>query len=137
MTNYEEVSGSSGATAWNDSKLKPGSIIEGRYVDNKENVGPNKSKMYILETAEGLIGIWGSTVVDGKFQNIALGKMVKVQYNGKAKGKSGKEYKDYSFWQGIVAPEDEGKVYSAAVSKPKVKKIVPSINEEEEYEEEG
>ena len=116
---YQEVGGGSGATAWNDKNLTEGAILEGRYVDKKTGIGPNKSNMYILEdNKQKLWGVWGSTVVDGRFTSIAMGKMVKIQYKGQEKGKNGKTYKSYQFWQGIDSPEDEGQVYDNTRSGP-------------------
>ena len=76
--------------------------IEGRYVSKKENVGPNKSTIYVLETPDGKkIGVWGSTVIDSKFENIAVGKMVAIEYVGDKKGKTGSEYHDFKVGTGI------------------------------------
>lgn len=82
-------------------ELKAGDSIEGRYIAKNENVGTNKSNVYIIEVEGGKkIGVWGSTVLDSKFQNIGVGKMVAIEYVGEKKGKTGKTYKDFRVGQG-------------------------------------
>ena len=112
QTNWEEIKGGDLMDMWNgkDSNLQVGASVEGRLEDVKTEQGPNKSNVYVLSTdtkGEDLIGIWGSTVLDGKFQKIAVGKMVKVVFNGRKKGKRGTEYKDFSIFVGIDTPEKE------------------------------
>ena len=89
-------------------ELSVGDSIEGRYILKKENIGAHKSKVYVLETSDGKkIGVWGSTVLDSKFEQIAIGKMVAVEYVGEKTGKTGSTYKDFKVGQGIVAVGDE------------------------------
>lgn len=93
-----------------DHELNVGDSIEGRYIGKKENVGKNKSNVYTLETEDGRkIGVWGSTVLDSKFQNIGIGKMVAIEYLGEKTGKTGSRYKDYKVGTGIdVVGDDTG-----------------------------
>lgn len=96
---------------WNgkDSNLKENDELEGRYIDKEINVGPNKSNLYHIETDDGtVVKVWGSTVIDGNMDEIARGKYVRIVYNGLKKGKTGKEYKSYTIWEGIDTPGDEG-----------------------------
>lgn len=90
-------------------ELKVGDSIEGRYVEKSENVGPNSANVYILESGIELIGVWGGTVIDSRMDKVAVGKMVKIQYKGLEKGKSGKQYKNYEIYVGIDVAGDEGK----------------------------
>lgn len=76
--------------AWDEKEA-----VQGIYKSSKMNVGPNKSNMYMLETTDGLKGVWGSTVLNTKFEQIPVGAEVRVEYLGKAKGKTGTEYKNY------------------------------------------
>lgn len=89
--------------------LEEGDSVLGRYIEKKTNVGKNKSNVYVLETISGeKIGVWGSTVIDSKFSNVALGKIVVCQYIGeKTSKKTGKDYRDFKVGQGIVVPGDE------------------------------
>ena len=46
----------------------PGAYIVGTFVSMKEGVGPNNSKIYFIERNDGgVVGIWGSTILDSKF----------------------------------------------------------------------
>lgn len=81
--------------AWNPEK---GDVLIGTYTSSKKDVGPNNSMMYNVtdeETGE-ITGVWGSTVIDNKFEEIPEGSRVRIEYLGKASGKSGNSYKDYS-----------------------------------------
>ena len=90
-------------------ELQVGDSIEGRYIGKKEKVGRNNSNVYTIETADGKkVGVWGSTVLDSKFQNIGEGKMVAIQYVGIKKGKTGSTYKDFKCGVGIDKVGDEG-----------------------------
>lgn len=81
--------------------------IEGEYVRKDTDVGPNHSNMYYLKNDDGETGIWGSTVLDDKFQNIEVGQYIKIEPLGLVKGKSGKEYYDYAlFYDDDAMPED-------------------------------
>lgn len=65
-----------------------------------ENVGPNKSHMYTLRKPNGdLVKIWGSTLLDSRFQFINLGEHVKIIFQGEKKGvKSGRDYLDFKVY---------------------------------------
>jgi hypothetical protein len=90
--------------------LTEGDSIEGVYVSKKENVGANSSNVYVLKTDEGeLVGVWGSTVIDAKFENIALNTEVAIEFVGmKTPKKGGKQYKDFFVGVGeVLEPETE------------------------------
>ena len=93
-----------------DEPLKKGQTIEGRYIEKKLGVGSRGSNVYVIETAEGeKIGVWGSTVIDGRFERIAIGKMVGIEYLGVQKTKDGKgEYNGFWIGVGIDIIGDEG-----------------------------
>lgn len=88
---WREANATNDAT-WDPEKEK---TIQGVYVSVKSNVGPNDSNMYTIYNGLIKVGVWGSTVLDSKFEEIPIGSQVKVEYLGKAKGKSDKEYKDF------------------------------------------
>jgi len=90
-----------------ENPVKVGQTIEGRYVAKNEGVGANKSNIYVLEVGEERVGVWGSTVLDTKFSQIAEGKMVGIEYLGEVTGKSNRAYKDFWVGQGIDAVGDE------------------------------
>jgi hypothetical protein len=78
----------------NDTWDRTGTIV-GQYVKKQVDVGPNKSNLYTLKTDDGELGVWGSAVLDTKFENISVGSMVKIESLGKTKGQRGSEYYDY------------------------------------------
>jgi hypothetical protein len=80
--------------------------IEGKLVKVQESVGPNESMLYTLKTDKGMIGVWGSTVLDTKFEGISNGSMVKIEPQGKVKSeKTGREYQDFKVF--VKPPEFE------------------------------
>jgi hypothetical protein len=84
----------------NTESWKPeneGDTIQGLLTQVKENVGINNSKVYMIEQegAEEATSVWGSTVLDTKFQEIPVGSEVKIEYLGQVKGKGPKPYKDF------------------------------------------
>lgn len=89
MTEWIEVGGGD-STVWD--KEQP---IQGVFVGMKTNVGRNKSNMYTLKTKDGEVDIWGSTVLDSKFENIGQGMEVRIECLGETESKSGNTYVDY------------------------------------------
>ena len=87
--NWKEISVGNTDT-WNQEEP-----IEGLYVKKLENVGPNDSNQYVIETTDGEVAVWGATVLDNKFEQIEIGTEVRIEYLGKVKGKTGTQYKDY------------------------------------------
>ena len=62
------------------------------------NIGPNKSKLYTLKQEnDEMIKVWGSTVLDKRFDFISLGEKVKIVYCGIIESQSGggRKYKDF------------------------------------------
>jgi len=66
----------------------------------EENIGPNNSRMYTLRKEDGtFIKVWGSTLLDNRFDFIALGEKVKIVYQGKKKAqKGGRAYHDFKVY---------------------------------------
>ena len=91
-----------------DVILQIGDAVEGRYIDKIEGIGDNNSTVYVLEEKDGSkTGVWSSTVLDNRFKRIAIGKMLRVEYIGKEKGKSGRTFKNFKVFEGIDTPGDE------------------------------
>lgn len=76
--------------------FKPGEYIVGVLTEIRENVGPNHSKMYIIEDeADGqLKAVWGTTVLDARISSSWIGREIGITYKGKATGDRG-QYHDY------------------------------------------
>jgi|SRR3990167_9169185 len=109
-----------------DNPLRKGDEIEGRYVEKKMNVGSRAANVYILEVDGERVGIWGSAVIDSRFENVAIGKMVGIQYLGKVKTKDGKsEYNGFWVGQGIDSVGDEAGNRKRPDS--------PSVTEEDDF----
>lgn len=87
---------------WKEATVGDGEIwdrekaIQGTLTKKQENIGPNESFLYTLRTKDGDVGVWGSSVLDTKFQEIEVGYEVKIEPLGKTKSpKTGREYFDY------------------------------------------
>lgn len=74
-------------------KLKNGDELVGFYKGKEEGIGENNSTIYNFKTEKGMIGVWGSTVLDTRFKNLEVGEEVRVVYLGlvesKTKGRRG------------------------------------------------
>lgn len=86
--------GSASGDTWNPDEQK---IIFGTYKHMKTDVGINKSNVYIIQEddKEESTSVWGSAVLDSKFEEIPVGARVKIEFLGRVKGKSPQPYKDY------------------------------------------
>lgn len=81
-------------------------VVQGKLVSVKSNIGPNESMLYTLDTANGKIGIWGSTVLDTKFAGIPNGSEVRIEPQGEVKSeKTGRSYQDFKVF--VKPPEFE------------------------------
>ncbi len=79
---------------------KTDKTVTGVYVEKRTNVGPNNSNCYILEKEDGKrISVWGSAILDSRFQGVTIGEELKIEYLGKAKSeKTGREYHSFELW---------------------------------------
>lgn len=80
---------------WDKSKNPE---IIGVYQGAQTNVGPNKSMLYKLETDDGVVKVWGSTVLDDRMSSAQIGQKVKIKYEGKKQGDKGRNYNAYRVW---------------------------------------
>jgi hypothetical protein len=87
---WVKIEQESGET-WDFQKDKE---LQGVLIAKEEHVGPNDSSMYrIQKTDDTEIGVWGNTVLDGRFKKIEVGEEVKLVYLGKLKSpKTNREY---------------------------------------------
>lgn len=94
-----------GSTIWDRSNP-----LEGEYLQCESNIGPNKSKLYTVKTESGEeVKAWGSTVLDDKLMGVPIGTFVKIEYEGKLKGKKGNEYHGYKvFFDEATKPQEQG-----------------------------
>lgn len=87
------VEAGNGGETWKPENV--GDSITGTFKAVKTNVGVNKSNVYVLqeEGKDETTSVWGSTVLDGRFEEIPVGSLVKIEYLGKEKGKAPQPYK--------------------------------------------
>lgn len=80
-----------------DSWDKKGEL-HGHYYQQKSDVGVHNSKVYMILDMETdkPVQVWGSTVLDTKFQEIPLGSEVWIECLGETTGKRGSKYVDYT-----------------------------------------
>lgn len=70
--------------------------IEGELLRAKENTGPNESMLYEIKTKDGIVSVWGSTVLDTKLEGVPVGCEVRIEPQGLTKSpKTGREYLDF------------------------------------------
>ena len=93
-----------------DWKPNEGDVLEGVYIQKKEDVGVNHSKVYEIQMSgeeAQVISVWGSTVLDSKMTKVTIGEEVKITFVGMETPKSGgKDYKLFKV-QHRVAPMAE------------------------------
>jgi len=82
---------------WDFTKEKE---LIGTYVGAETKVGPNESNLYTFRKGDGsLISVWGNTVLDTRFKNLAEGEELKVVYNGKVDNeKTGRSYHSFDVY---------------------------------------
>ena len=81
---YKEINPST----W--SYEKEGDFIDGILVQKQEDIGVNNSMLYSIETPNGVINIWGATILDQRMAFTKEGVKLKITYQGLTEAKSGK-----------------------------------------------
>lgn len=94
-----------------DKPLKEGDSIEGKYVQKLTDIGSHKSNVYVLDVNGERVGVWGSTVIDARMEDVQIGMTVGFEYLGLERGKSGAEYKNF-----MVAVAEEGVIQAEEVT---------------------
>lgn len=81
------------STAWDEK-----GVLVGKYIRVKTDVGVHKSNVYVLRKEDGTeLGVWGSTVIDGRFEEIPQRSLVSIEYAGdKTPRNGGKPYKEFA-----------------------------------------
>ena len=66
-----------------------GPTVQGFYVNKRENVGQNASNVYEIKLPNGeLVAMWGSQLLDGRFDKVPLGCEVRVTCLGRQQPKT-------------------------------------------------
>lgn len=82
-------------------KPETGEEIEGMLQEIRRDVGPNHSNIYVLETTNGLMDIWGSAVLDQELPKISVGTNVKIKFVGeKTNSGTGRTFRAFNIWIG-------------------------------------
>lgn len=87
----------------------PGDIAIGRFVridivemDDDNNPGETRStRLYVLDTADGEMGVWGSGLLDYKWDDageVPAGTPVKIVYKGKQELDGGRTARQYDLF---------------------------------------
>ena len=71
------------------SPEKDGDSITGILLRTEQDVGPNDSMMYHLESDGKPISVWGCTILDQRMQFVSAGSKIRITYKGLAEKKSG------------------------------------------------
>ena len=82
---YQEIN----PTDW--TYEKDGDFIEGTLIRVQENIGPNQSMLYSIETFEEVKSVWGATILDQRMALVKVGDKIKITYKGLAEPKAGQQ----------------------------------------------
>jgi len=109
-----------------DKSIYLGKVIQGFYKEKKTGVGQNESNIYEIQLATGeLVSIWGSGLLDGKFDEIPKGCEVRITYLGVAQPKSpkGRAYQNFT-----VEYDKDSKIpmMTAGSTLPQAAQLAPS-----------
>lgn len=92
--------------------------IVGLLVRKEENVGPNNSRMYYLESPDTHleVSVWGTTALDNQMSRVKIGEEVKIVYLGLVAStkRAGAKYKNFKVYHREPKPStyNEGFVAS-------------------------
>lgn len=124
MSDWQEVKESVNENpAWNRQ-----GTVQGVYVQKKTNLGPNNSNMYMLKNGEETTGVWGSAVLDARFDQIPLGAEVRITSMGeKTSEKTKRTYQDYKVEFRPVPFQEAGE---KPASKPDSDVVIEDLGDE-------
>lgn len=89
-------------TTWNKD-LTAGATIEGVYVKKETFEGQyGTTEKYVLDTDDGMMGVFSSASLANQFKNIPEGSYVWIEYKGEEVSKNGRPVKVY-----VVEYDDE------------------------------
>lgn len=69
-------------------RYQDGGSLEGEYIKKDTEVGQYDSNVYHIKTKDGVKKVFGSTVLDGRMDKVAIGTTVKIESLGKPTGKN-------------------------------------------------
>lgn len=98
---FKEVTGGSNISGYWPAKAaerKVGDEVVGKYVQKMERTNPDGSHsvLYVLDTANGRIGVNSSATIAQAMEKVPEGSTVKIVYSGKQRSsKTGREYNNF------------------------------------------
>lgn len=98
---FQEVTGSSNINSYwpaKASERKVGDNVVGKYKSKLERTNPDgtKSVLYVLETANGKVGVNSSAIIARAMEQIPEGSTVKIVFKGKQRSqKTGREFNNF------------------------------------------
>ena len=87
--------------AWGTKEWEENKRLVGVLVEMREKVGPNESKIWVIEEPDGTkVEIWGTNVLDSRLNSIPQGSEIKIEYGGMKKNPgTGRNYKAYEVFR--------------------------------------
>jgi hypothetical protein len=81
----------------------------GTFVGAETGIGPNNSNMYKFKTEKGIVGVWGTTLLDTRLKNLEPGEEVKLVYLGKKPSpkRKGSYYHDFEVYHRKPVKQEE------------------------------
>ena len=115
---------------WNYKEEGKDAEFVGVYVSKDEHVGENDSIVYNFKTADGgIIGVWGSTVLDVRLKNLEVGEEVKIVYLGLEPSEKRKDKSYHNFE--VYHRMPEFRKTSDGIPLPSTADDIPSLEEED------
>jgi len=118
-----------------DKSVFLGTILTGYYTGMKTKVGQNDSNIYELELLDGpaagqIVAVWGSGLLDGKFNEIPIGCMVRITYLGVSQPKTpkGRPYQNFKveYDESSRRPLRTAGAEAQPVAQPAAQAVTPS-----------
>ncbi len=135
MVRWNEV-----ATSKQENTVYIGPVLQGIYERRKDDVGPNDSKVYEIRMADGsLNSMWGSDLLDGKFEKVPLGSEVRITFLGVAQPKTpkGRAYNNFKVEFAPPAPQTMREATSEPSNVAGPAPTVPASNNASQAVDEG
>lgn len=83
--------------------------VSGIYHAMNEDVGKNKSKVYLLKQEDGsIVNVWGSIVLDNQMKKVSVGDDIRIVYLGEkqGEGKGKRPYHDFKIQKAKLQTEE-------------------------------
>lgn len=126
---FEEVNNANYDTVkW---EPQPGEFLIGEYVEKKEECGMDNYTFFIIDDGEDKYSLLSNTVLNSLFEDIVVGTVLKITYEGMKKSLTGsREYKAYTI-QKAKPVDDEFKAYTIQQSPWKWKQYKKEVSNDE------